>query len=80
MPRTGRDGGEGRSIADTTRDFLRAAAGGLLVGLPLLWTQEMWERGTTMPPLKLILLLGVAFAVVVGFRSVASDASGPGSS
>ena len=64
------DGGEGRSIADTTRDFLRAAAGGLLVGLPLLWTQEMWERGTTMPPAKVILLLGIAFGIVVGFNAI----------
>ena len=74
--RTGSDSGAGigrgagRSIDETTRDHLRAAVGGLLVGLPLLWTMEMWEHGTTMPPLKLLLLLGLAFAVVVGFNAV----------
>ena len=36
-----KDRGVGRSIDETARDHLRAAAGGLLVGLPLLWTMEM---------------------------------------
>ncbi len=58
------------SIRDSARGFLRAAAGGLLVGLPLLWTMEMWEHGTTMPQLKLLLLLGLAFAIVVGFNAI----------
>ena len=58
------------TIRDSARSFLRAAAGGLLVGLPLLWTMEMWEHGTTMPQLKLLLLLGLAFAIVVGFNAI----------
>jgi putative integral membrane protein (TIGR02587 family) len=65
-----KDGGAGRSIDETTRDYLRAAAGGLLVGLPLLWTMEMWEHGATQPPLKLLLLFGLAFVIVVGFNAV----------
>lgn len=65
-----RGGGDGRSIYETARDHLRAAAGGLFVGLPLLWTMEMWEHGATQPPLKLLLLLGLGFAVVVGFNAV----------
>ena len=68
--RKGSDGGESRSIDETARDHLRAAVGGLLVGLPLLWTKEMWDRGATLPPLKLLLLLGLAFVVVVGFNAV----------
>jgi putative integral membrane protein (TIGR02587 family) len=64
------DGGEGRSVGETARDHLRAAAGGLFIGLPLLWTMEMWEHGATMPPLKLLLLFGLAYAIVVGFNSV----------
>lgn len=67
---TDSDGGAGRTVVDTARDHLRAAIGGLLVGLPLLWTQEMWEHGSTLPPLKLLLLLGLAFVVVVGFNAV----------
>ena len=58
------------TIRDSARGFLRAAAGGLLVGLPLLWTMEMWEHGTTMPQLKLLLLLALAFAIVVGFNAI----------
>jgi putative integral membrane protein (TIGR02587 family) len=65
-----KDGSAGRSIDETTRDYLRAAAGGLLVGLPLLWTMEMWEHGATQPPLKLLLLFGLAFVIVVGFNAV----------
>lgn len=64
------DGGAGRTVMDTARDHLRAAVGGLLVGLPLLWTKEMWDHGSTLQPLKLLLLLGLAFVVVVGFNSV----------
>jgi putative integral membrane protein (TIGR02587 family) len=65
-----RDDGDGRSIDETARDHLRAAVGGLFVGLPLLWTMETWEQGATLPPLKLLFLLGLAFAVVVGFTAV----------
>lgn len=66
----GKDGGVGRSIGETARDHLRAAVGGLFVGLPLLWTLEMWEHGSTLPPLKLLLLFGLAFIIVVGFNAV----------
>lgn len=68
--RKGSDGGEGRAIDETARDHLRAAVGGLFVGLPLIWTMEMWNRGATLPPLKLLLLFGLAFVVVVGFNAV----------
>jgi putative integral membrane protein (TIGR02587 family) len=66
----GKDRGVGRSIDETVRDHLRAAVGGLFVGLPLLWTLEMWEHGSTLPPLKLLLLFGLAFIIVVGFGAV----------
>lgn len=65
-----REARERRQVRDSARDFLRAAAGGLLVGLPLLWTMEMWEHGATMSPLKVLLLLALAFAVVVGFNAI----------
>lgn len=66
----GQNGSHGRSIGQTARDHLRAAVGGLFVGLPLLWTLEMWEHGSTLPPLKLLLLFGLAFTIVVGFNAV----------
>ncbi len=64
-----RDGRYGHSINKTARDHLRAAVGGLFVGLPLLWTMEMWEHAATQPPLKL-LLFTLAFGIVVGFNAV----------
>lgn len=67
----GSDGGKGRSVEETARDFVRAGAGGLLVGLPLLWTQEMWEMGATLAPLKLLVLLGLAFGIVAGYNAMA---------
>lgn len=69
-PSGSNDGGSGRSIGQTARDHLRAAAGGLFLGLPLLWTMEMWEHGTTQPPLKLLLLFLLAAAIVTGFNAV----------
>ena len=65
-----RNGGGGRSISETIRDHVRAAVGGLLVGLPLLWTMEMWEHGSTLAPLKLLSLFGLAFVIIVGFNAL----------
>ena len=65
------DGGKGRSVRDTARDHVRAAAGGLLVGLPLLWTMEMWDAGGTLAPAKLLLLLAIAYLVVCGYNAIA---------
>jgi putative integral membrane protein (TIGR02587 family) len=64
------DGGAGRSIGETGRDHVRAIVAGLLVGLPLLWTQEMWRNGETMHPLKLLVLLAASFVIIVGFNAV----------
>ena len=66
-----RDGGSGRTVEETARDHARAAVGGLLVGLPLLWTMEMWDDGATLASAKLLLLLGVAFVVVCGYNAIA---------
>ncbi len=63
-------GGAGASISQTVRDHVRAIVGGLLVGLPLLWTQEMWRNGETQHPLKLLVLLAASFVIVVGFNAV----------
>lgn len=63
--------GDGRSVAQTAREFLTAVAGGLLVGLPLLWTMEVWADGAILSPGKLLVLVAIGFAVVVGFNSLA---------
>jgi len=57
-------------VRETVRDLIRAAGGGLLVGLPLLYTVEMWDHSFLLPSWKIVVLLGVAFVVVVGFSAV----------
>ena len=59
------------SVAQTARQLLTAIAGGLLVGLPLLWTMEVWEDGAVLGADKLLVLLAIGFAVVVGFNALA---------
>ena len=58
-------------LAQSLRDFTRAAGGGLVIGLPLLYTMEVWAQGFILPWWKLLLLLGVAYAIVFGYNSVA---------
>src|ERR687898_232635 len=65
-----RDAGD-RSVAQSARQHLTAIAGGLLVGLPLLWTMEVWDDGAVLGPGKLLVLLAIGFGVVVGFNAFA---------
>ncbi len=57
-------------LRDTARDLLRAMSGGLLVGLPLLMTEEMWHHGADVPWWKMLALLAVTFVIVVGFNAL----------
>ena len=53
---------------------MAAVAGGAIVGMPLLYTMEMWWHGMTMSPAHLlvlivaILVMNFVFSVVSGFR------------
>lgn len=58
------------SVGTTVRDLVRASGGGLLIGLPLLFTMEMWTHSFLLPSWKIVVLLGVAFVVVVGYSAV----------
>ena len=58
------------SVATTARDLVRASAGGLLIGLPLLYTQEMWTHSFLLPSWKIVVLIAVAFVVVVGYTAL----------
>lgn len=55
-------------------DLARAAAGGMLFGIPLLYTMEVWWVGSTTEPLQSLAVLAVAFVIIVvlhrtsGFR------------
>lgn len=56
------------------RDLLQAVAGGAIVGMPLLYTMEMWQHGMTMSEWHLLGLLGAilalnfVFCLLSGFR------------
>jgi putative integral membrane protein (TIGR02587 family) len=63
-------GTAGESIADSLRDYTRAVGGGLIVGLPLLFTMEVWWHGFILPRGHLLALLGVTFAIVLGYNSL----------
>lgn len=60
------------------RDLLRAVAAGSIVGMPLLYTMEMWRRGTTLAAWHLLALLAASlvinffFSLFSGFRTRSS--------
>jgi len=41
------------------------------VGLPLLWTMEVWDDGAVLGAGKLLVLLAIGFVVVIGFNALA---------
>jgi len=58
------------SVSQSAQDLVRAAGGGLLIGLPLLYTMEMWWHGFLLPYWKILLLLGVTFVIVIGYSAL----------
>ena len=54
------------SWRDEIQDLLRAASGGFIFAVPLLYTMEMWEIGVTAALWQLLLFVGVAFAMNLG--------------
>lgn len=66
----GRSGG-----ATTAPELMRGIAGGALLGVPLLYTQEVWAHGASVDPFVILLLLAVSFglaaalSVYVGFEA-----------
>lgn len=63
--------GMNETLTQSLRDYSRAAAGGLIIGMPLLFTMEIWFHAFLLPWWKLLLLLGVAFLLVLGYNAVA---------
>lgn len=64
----------GAGWGDELTALARAATGGFLFGVPLLYTMEVWWVGQRTSPLRTLLVVAVAFAVLVvlhrtaGFR------------
>lgn len=65
-----------RSFGESGQNLIRAVGAGLLIGLPVLFTQEIWARGFVLHPLKILLLLAVAFIVVVGYNAASGFRAG----
>lgn len=60
------------------REYGRGIAGGLLVSLPLLYTQEVWHAGFSWHPARLILYVVATFVLLLGYNRYAglhADAS-----
>ncbi len=57
-------------VVDELRSLIRAVGGGLLIGAPLLFTQEVWAHAVTVPAWKIVLLLGTAFVIVGGYNAL----------
>ena len=57
------------------QDIVRGVSGGLLFGVPLLYTMEVWQIGSFTKPPALLIILGVTYIVVfllnqsAGFRN-----------
>lgn len=60
-----------RSVADSTREYARGIAGGLLFSLPLLYTMEMWFAGLTARPSRLIVYVLVTYVLLLGYNRYA---------
>ncbi len=60
----------GKGVEQTREDLLRAMGGGLFVGLPLLFTMEMWFHSFLLPSWKIVVLLAISFVVVIGYTAV----------
>lgn len=56
----------GGTEKELTKDLARAFAGALLFALPVLMTMEMWRVGVAAPRSRVLLLVVVAMALVVG--------------
>lgn len=47
----------------TGPDFMRGVSGGVILGVPLVYTEEVWLLGTTLPVLEILGLLVVSFGL-----------------
>lgn len=53
------------------QDIVRGVSGGLLFGVPLLYTMEVWQIGSFTKPPALLIILGVTYIVVFLFNQSA---------
>ena len=59
------------STSDSLREYGRGLAGGLLFSLPLLYTMEVWWAGFIAGPVRLLVLLGATFLLLLAYNRFA---------
>jgi putative integral membrane protein (TIGR02587 family) len=62
---------EGASWRDEASDLVRGASGGLLFGVPLLYTEEVWRVGSHTTPGQMLQILGLLAPALVTLNAVA---------
>lgn len=76
LPPEEETGGESRPMsdqashtwADEWRDLMRGVGGAAIIGIPLVYTMEMWQLATLLPPRNVLLLITLALLVNVGYN------------
>ncbi|MBC8139573.1 MAG: TIGR02587 family membrane protein [Fibrella sp.] len=63
---------------DEIRDLMRGVAGAAIIGVPLVYTMEMWQVATTFNATEILLLLCFGFAVCVGYNLFSGFRKGNG--
>lgn len=53
---------------DELQDLMRGVAGAAIIGVPLIYTMEMWQLGTLLAPRAVLILLGLALIANVGYN------------
>lgn len=59
----------GKSWEQEGRDLARAVSAGLLFGVPLLYTMEIWWIGSHTPPGQMLITLALLFAALMGLNA-----------
>ncbi len=60
-----------RPVAQSLQEYARGVGGGLLFSLPLFYTVEMWDIGMSASPLRLAVIVGGTFALLVAYNRFA---------
>lgn len=59
------------SVAQSLQEYGRGIAGGLLFSMPLLYTNEVWDAGFAMPPVRQLAYLGLTLVLLFGYNRFA---------
>jgi putative integral membrane protein (TIGR02587 family) len=61
---------QGDDWQEEVQEIISGASGGLLFGIPLLYTMEIWFIGSHVQPAVLLTILSVTFIIVLFFNRV----------